>query len=243
VSKSPGDARAWSNLGAALTELDRNEEALEFLQTATALDPGYAEARINLGVAFIALGRFDDGEAQLHRALEIRPTHVGALINLGELLQQRGELEASLGHLRTAVQYGPSHAFAHSSLANTLLRIGRRDEALQHFREATRLDPYIPSPLAGAALILATHPDPSIRNPAEAVRLAERAAELSGRENPTVLLTLAMAYDAAGHRDRAMRAAEQALQRATALGATRDVQQIRAQLERYRADTTRSTSP
>jgi tetratricopeptide (TPR) repeat protein len=159
------------------------------------------------------------------------------------LLQQRGELEASLDHVRAAVRYGPRDAFAHLNLANVLLRIGQRDEALHHFREATRLDPYTPKPLAGTAWILATHPDPSTRNPAEAVRLAERAAELSRRENPTVLSTLATAYDAAGQRDRAMRAAERALQRATELGATNDEQRIRAQLERYRADAARSASP
>jgi Flp pilus assembly protein TadD len=124
-----------------------------------------------------------------------------------------------------------------------LLRIGRRDEALQRFREAARLDPYNPKPLAGAAWILATHPDPSTRNPTEAVRLAERAAELSTRDDPTVLSTLATAYDAAGHRNRATRAAGRALQRATELGATRDVQRIRAQLERYRADAAHSASP
>ena len=67
--------------------------------------------------------------------------------------------------------------------------------------------------------------------------------ELSRPENPTVLSTLAMAYEAAGQRDRAMRAAERALQSATELGATRDAQRIRAQLERYRGDAARDRPP
>ena len=239
VSKSPRDARASSTLGAALTELGRNEEALVPLETAIELDPGYAKAHITLAAALMALGRLDTAEAELRRALEIVPTDVKALSNLGQLLQQRGELEAALGHLRAAVQYGPSDSSAHSNLANALLRIGRRDEALLHFREATRLDPRNPKPLAGAAWILATHPDPSTRNPAEAVRLAELAVELSTQGNPTVLSTLATAYDAAGQRDRAIHAAERALQRAMELGSTRDVKRIRTQLERYRADAAR----
>jgi tetratricopeptide (TPR) repeat protein len=243
VDGAPDNSRGQTSLGTALIELGRNEEALVFLETAVALDPGYPKARVNLAVSLIALGRFDDAETQLRQTLEILPTHVNALINLGELLQRRGDLEASLGHLRTAVEYGPNRAFAHSSLANVLLRMGRRDEALHHFREATRLNPHTPNPLAGAALILATHPDPSTRNPAEAVRLAERAAELSNQDNPTILLALALAYDAAGQRDRAIRATERALQRATELGATREVPQLRAQLERYRADAERSASP
>jgi Flp pilus assembly protein TadD len=243
VDGAPGNSRGQMNLGVALAKLDRNEEALVFLNAATALDPDNHEAYGNLAVSLIALGQIDAAEAQLRRALEILPIYVDAHLNYGQLLQQRGELEASLDHVRAAVLYGPSDAFAHLNLANVLLRTGRRDDALHHFREATRLDPYAPKPLAGAAWILATHPDPSTRNPAEAVRLAERAVDLSNREDPTVLSTLATVYAAAGHRDRAMRAAEQALQRATALGATGDVQRIRALLERYRGDAARSASP
>jgi Flp pilus assembly protein TadD len=243
VDGAPGNPRGQMNLGVALAELNRNEEALVFLNAATALDPDDPEVHGNLAVSLIALGRIDEAEAQLRRALEILPTYVDAHRNYGQLLQQRGELEAALDHVRAAVRYDPSDALAHLNLANVLLHSGRRDEALHHFREATRLDPYTPKPLAGAAWILATHPDPSTRNPAEAVRLAERAVELSTRVDPSVLSTLAVAYDAAGDRDRAMRAAERALQRTTELGTTRGVEQIRAQLERYRADAARSASP
>jgi tetratricopeptide (TPR) repeat protein len=243
VDRAPDNPRGQMNLGVALSELDRYEEALVFLDTAIALDPDNAEAHGNLGVALGTLGQIDAAEAHLRRALEILPTYVDAHRNYGQLLQQRGDLEASLYHVRAAVRYGPSDAFAHLNLANVLLRIGRGDEALRHFREATRLDPYSPKPLAGAAWILATHPDPSIRNPAEAVLLAERAVERSRREDPTVLSTLATAYDAAGHPDRAVSAAERALQRAMELGAARDVQRIRAQLELYRGNAARSPSP
>jgi tetratricopeptide (TPR) repeat protein len=249
VDRAPDNPRGHMTLSVTLKELDRKEEALASLLRAYEIlerNPlGYdnPKARVKLAVALIAAGRNDAAEAQLRGALEIDPSDVNALINLGQLLQQRGELEASLDHLRAAVQYGPSDATAHLNLANVLLRIGRRDEALHHFREAARLDPYNPKPLAGAAWILTTHPAPSTRNPAEAVRLAERAEDLSTRGDPTILSTLATAYDAAGHRDRAMRAAERALQSATELGATRDAQRIRAQLERYRADAARSASP
>jgi tetratricopeptide (TPR) repeat protein len=197
----------------------------------------------NLAVALIALGQIDAAKAHLRRALEILPSYAEAHSDYGQLLQRRGELEASLGHLRAAIQYSPSVALAHSNLANLLLRIGRSDEALHHFREATRLDPYLPKSLAGAAWILATHPDPSVRNPAEAVRLAERAAELSRRQDSVVLSALATAYDAAGQRNRAIGTTEQALQRATELGAMAEAQRIRAQLERYRADAASPASP
>jgi Flp pilus assembly protein TadD len=175
----PDNPRGQSNLGAALGKLNRNEEALVFLHTAVELNPDDPTAHVNLAAALFALKRIDAAEVHLLRALEISPTHASALSNYGQLIGKRGELEASLGHLRAAVQDGPTNAFAHLNLANALLRIGLRDEALHHFREATRFDPNMPKALAGAAWILETHPDPSVRDPAEAARLAERALQLA----------------------------------------------------------------
>jgi tetratricopeptide (TPR) repeat protein len=236
VDATPGNYRGQMNLGAALGKLNRNEEALVFLRTAIALAPDQPMAHVNLAAALFALHQLDEAETHLLRALEISPNHAAALRNYDKLLGKRDELEASIERLQAAVQHGPRDAFAHLNLANALLNIGRRDEALRHFLEAIRLDPYSPKPLAGAAWILATHPDPSVRDPAEAVQLAERAAELSRGEVPGILSTLATAYAATGQRARATRTAEQALQRATELGETREAQQIRAQLERYRRD-------
>jgi len=243
VDAVPENSRGQRNLGVALMGLDRNEEALLYLQEAIALDPQTPYARVNLAVTLIALGRVDAAEAHLRDALELLPSYADAHSNYGQLLQRRGELEASLRHLRAAVHYGPSDVLPHLNLANVLIRMGRSDEALHYFREATRLDPYMPKPLAGAAWILATHPDPSVRNPVEAVRLAERAAELSRRRDSVVLSALATAYDAAGRHNLAIAATEQALQRATELGVPGEVQRIRAQLERYRADAASSAPP
>ena len=238
VDAAPGNFRGQMNLGAALGKLNRNEETLVFLRAAIALDPDQLMAHVNLAAALFALHQFDEAEVHLLRALEINPNHADAVYNYDKLREHRDKLEASFERLRAAVQHDPRDAFAHLNLANALLNIDRRDEALPYFLEAIRLDPRLPNPLVGAVWILATHPDPSVRDPAEAVRLAERAAKLSRGEVPAVLSILAMAYDAAGQRDRATRAAEQALQRATELGETHEAQRIRDQLKHYRRDAT-----
>jgi tetratricopeptide (TPR) repeat protein len=243
VDAAPGNARGHMNVGVALTKLGRNEEALAPLGRAIELDPDNAEAHSNLAFALIALGRTEEALSHYRRALEILPTYADAHSNYGRALQQRGEIEAALQHLRAAVRYDPRNATAQANLANALFRIDRPDEALQHFRESVRLDPYEPRPLAGAAWILATHPDPERREPAEAVRLAERAVELSRGADPTVLSTLATAYAAADQRERALRAAELALQRAEQIGAQREAQRIRAQLESYRRSAPDATPP
>src|SRR5262249_50152891 len=75
-----------------------------------------------------------------------------------------------------------------------------------------------PAALAGIAWIEATTWDESLRRDDEMVTFAERAAELSGRRDLSVLDALAAAYAAGGRFDRAVEVARSAMRRADAAG-------------------------
>jgi tetratricopeptide (TPR) repeat protein len=94
--------------------------------------------------------------------------------------------------------------------------MGERDQALKHFRAALARRPDWSAPMTEIAWILATHTDPRVRNPVEAVRLAERAAELTARRDAVALDALAAACAAAGDWDRASTTAEAAVALASA---------------------------
>jgi hypothetical protein len=82
-----------------------------------------------------------------------------------------------------------------------------------------------------------TAPD-TLRDPGEAIRLASRAADLSGRRDAYILDVLAAAYAAAGRFTDASRTAEAA--EALASGSAPDLAaQIRAHLSLYRAKSER----
>ena len=83
------------------------------------------------------------------------------------------------------------------------------------------------------AWILATADAPEIRAPEEAVRLAERAAQATKREDAAVLDTLALAYFAAGRVEQAIANARVALELASARGAAESASRIRQRLEFY----------
>ena len=102
----------------------------------------------------------------------------------------------------------------------------------------------MPGPLVGLAWVRATASDPALRDSLEAVRLGERAAELTGRKDPSVLDILAAAYAAAGQFDRAIDAAQAAVSLATASQSPAAVDQIRARLALYQQHVPyRSTAP
>jgi Flp pilus assembly protein TadD len=56
VELQPGNVRAWANLGGALNQLRRFDEAARVLTRAGAVIRDSPEARFNLGVALAALG-------------------------------------------------------------------------------------------------------------------------------------------------------------------------------------------
>jgi Flp pilus assembly protein TadD len=62
------------------------------------------------------------------------------------------------------------------------------------------------------AWLLATAPDASLRNGAEARTLAEQASQLSGGDNPVILRTLAAAYAEEGNYGQAVATARRALE-------------------------------
>jgi len=113
---------------------------------------------------------------------------------------------------------------------------GNRKIAAQitRFREVVKRDPNSPVALNNLACLLATVGDPSLRDGAEAVRLAERARELTESQNTSVLSTLAAAYAENGRFDEAVATAEKACVLAKARGETQLLEGNQRMLELYK---------
>ena len=79
---SPDDAEAHSNLGDALKNLGRLDDAVASCRRALEIKPDLAEAHSNLGNALQDLGQFEDAVASYRRALEINPNFAKARSNL-----------------------------------------------------------------------------------------------------------------------------------------------------------------
>jgi Flp pilus assembly protein TadD len=93
---------------------------------------------------------------------------------------------------------------------------GQFKEAVVSWQKSLDLNPAQPQVLNNLASLLATASDPSLRDGARAVALAEQANQLAGGDNPMVLCTLAAAYAQAGRFDAAAATARRALELAAA---------------------------
>ena len=83
------------------------------------------------------------------------------------------------------------------------------------------------------AWILATHPDPNVRQTEDTLRLAEQVADRTNRADPHILDTLAAAYANADQYDQAAVIAMSALKLLTEPDQEAARKQIRERLELY----------
>lgn len=230
----PRNVDAHYALGLALDSLGRPDEAVRELEAALRLNPDLALAHYSLGRLLAALGRLDEAVDHFRAALATAPDDPEAHCNLALALQLRGKSDQALQHYHEALRIKPDHAEGHNGLGVLLAQSGRAADALAHFLEAARLKPDWLPPANAAAWIMATCPDAAVRRSDEAVRLAERAADLSKYQEAGVLDTLAAAYASAGRFDEAVATAEKARSEASANHEDALVTQIAQRLELYR---------
>ncbi len=110
------------------------------------------------------------------------------------------------------------NADAQMGLAGVYGQSGQRAMAVEHYRRAIALKPDLVAALNNLAWLLATSPEAEIRNGPEAVRLAEKACELSGYREAFLMGTLAAAYAEAGQFTNAVSLARRAITTASARG-------------------------
>jgi tetratricopeptide (TPR) repeat protein len=136
----------YALLGAALIDLNRNEEAIESLQAAIFLDPTYEEAYLNLG----SIKKNTDtkaAESLFLKALEIDPEYADAHRELGWLLNQAEPTAQAEYHLRRAIELKPDDSWSRVYLGNLLWKRGDTSAAISEFEGAIKLTPTWALPL------------------------------------------------------------------------------------------------
>ncbi|MGB7591155.1 MAG: tetratricopeptide repeat protein, partial [Terriglobia bacterium] len=207
------------------------------------LDPRDANLHNYVGAALMQEGKFDEAILHLEKALESNPDADEAHGNMGLLLMQQGNLDEASAHLRKALEINPANARAHFNLGYADYAAGKVSQALAEWRVGLRIQPDLLPVLNQAAWVLATCSEASLRNGAEAISLAERAAQISGGQDPAILDALAAAYAEAGRFSDAVQTAKRALNLATQQNQQELAQALRSALSLYEAGTPLRESP
>jgi tetratricopeptide (TPR) repeat protein len=145
---------AENNLGTALLQKGRLDEAIEHFTAALRVNPGYARTRVNLGDALLTRGKGAEALAQYEAALALDPSFSLARYHRGRALIELRRFDEALVDLRATLAQHPESADAHATTGVALLELGRPDEALGFFQAALRLDPGAVLPRLNMGLVL-----------------------------------------------------------------------------------------
>ncbi|MGP8200596.1 MAG: tetratricopeptide repeat protein [Limisphaerales bacterium] len=211
----------------------KDTETLWIHALACTKDNGVASS--NLGAELLRNGKVDEAIRFYQKGLQLEPDNGDSHNNFGIALLQLGKMDEAIFHFQRALEINPENASARVNLGSALRRKGRGDEAIQQYQKALQINPDNLEAQNNLAWLLATSPQAALRNGEQAVQLAQRAAKLTGGNNPVILGTLAAAFAEAGRYSEAVETAQRALRMAGAQTNTHLAGQLQREMKLYQS--------
>jgi serine/threonine protein kinase/Flp pilus assembly protein TadD len=134
--RSPG---AHINLGVALRDRGRLDEAIAEYRAAILLNDHEAVAHINLGGALAAQGHADEAIQEFRTAVQLNADNADAHYNLGLALRTR-RLGEAIEEFRAAIRRRKGFGEAQGLLGISLRDQGRVDQAITELRQVIRMN-------------------------------------------------------------------------------------------------------
>ena len=224
---------AHTNLGVALEQQGRWDEALAEYRLAERLAPERYQIRNNLGNLLANMGKTSEALAEYREAVRLNPNLPFLHDSLGSVMTGLGRFSEAMNEFTNAARLDPAYPWPHFELGKALLKQGRDSEAIGQFREALRIDPDNFQILAYTAHVLAAAANTQIRDGHAALVLAAKANALTGGAQPFVLDALGMACAETGDFTNALDVTQKALDLATA-AKVKDLEGIQQRLQLYK---------
>lgn len=197
-------------------------------------------AHLRLGFILNQKGKVNEAVNEWKKVVQLRRHTPSDSISaahffLGSAALKQDRYDDAVKHFNESLRGISDLAEVHYYLGLAYALQGNFDEAIKHYTEALRLKPDDVDTMNNLAWVLATAEDVKFRNPAEAVKLAERACELTGYGQPDLLDTLAVAYAADGRFDQAIKTAEIAIKLAEWLGQRQLAEDLKEHLQLFQS--------
>jgi len=216
-------------------------DALRMWQATVESSPNNGRAWMNAGLQHMARGNLQEARRYFERARELIPFYPYVYMNLSVLNAAEGNLNAALAQAQKAVHLQPDLSMTHYYLGSALEKLGRTDGAVAAYQEALKRNQNDVN--ARDALARLTRQDApeeilmraglyALRNENDPLRAVASFRKVLER-NPMhygATYQLAVALDAAGESDEAVRLWEQVLKMAEGYADKSTAEAARARL-------------
>ncbi len=229
LEKNPDSCMAHNNLGNALFQAGRTEEAFEHYQQALRIKADYPEAHFNLGVALVQAGRLPEAIEHFQHTLRLDHNFFEAHLNLGLIMAKANRFPEAIESFQQAVKLKSDYPNLQYNLGLALAKAGRQKEAIESFQQALRLNPDSPEAHNNLGILLfqTGRSQAAIEHFEQALRL--KSDFIMAYSN------LASAYAEMHQATMAIATAQKALELARSQGQTMTAKRIEDWLNSYRA--------
>ncbi|MBI2057980.1 MAG: tetratricopeptide repeat protein [Candidatus Yanofskybacteria bacterium] len=166
-----------SNMGAALFDLGRYEEATEVYRWAIAVDPEYVYAYNNLGSALFLLGRYEEATEVYQQGIAVDSEFAQSYDGLGSALLRLGRNIEAIETFRKALAIDPEFDNVYNGLGNAFLNLNRYKEAIDEYRKALIINSKFAYPYFGLGFAL--H---SLGHKREAIEAYQKFIDLADKQ-------------------------------------------------------------
>ncbi|HEV2329125.1 MAG TPA: tetratricopeptide repeat protein [Verrucomicrobiae bacterium] len=232
VELQPDSAVFRAALANAFCQKGMFDNAIAQYQKALAIEPDLAGIHERLGDALFRKGDLASATVQYESVVKLQPGFAQARNNLAYCYQHTGREDEAIAQYQKAIELDPGFAQAYNNLGDAYRQKRMASQAMASYQKAIDLAPQFVTPQLNLAWMLATWPDPGVRNGAKAVALAKHLNDYFNGNDPKILRTLAAAYAETGRFAEASSTAKQALALASDPGL---IKALQAELNLYLA--------
>jgi tetratricopeptide (TPR) repeat protein len=175
--------------------------------------------------------RFDEAVAELQKLRKIDPKDTLTLLSLAILYTMQEKTSDAIESYTALLAESPDEWAALRGRGDVYLNVGRQAEAIADYERALKLQPKDYSILNNLAWVLATSPDPKIRNGKRSLELATSACEATEYKMAYILSTLAAAYAESGDMPSAIKWSSKAVE----ISDKEHSDSLKKELESYKA--------
>jgi superkiller protein 3 len=144
----PEDPAVYNNLGLALMNQQKLDEAIAIFTQAIQRDRNFVAAYNNLGLALAEQGKLNESGAVYMQGIQRNPNLAAPYTNVGDVLRKLDRIEEAISAYQLALNLpdmmgipASSHTLAHYGLGLLYQKQGQSPQAIAEFMAALKINP------------------------------------------------------------------------------------------------------